>query len=700
MTSLVEPGPSSPAVQSVDQAAPVGPRERFAHIRALDGLRGVAVVLVVLSHFATGLAPGGFLGVDLFFVLSGFLITSLLVSEWETRSQISLPRFWARRARRLFPALLVVVAAVMLYSVIWSSRATTHRVGLDGLAALFYVANWRFILSGQSYIEQFLQTAPSPLRHTWSLAIEEQFYVVWPLVVLAVTRVAIRRSAGRPVPARRMRHLLAGVAAVAGVASFSWMLVLHSRGASLDRLYYGTDTRVFMILAGAVLGALTAGRPFAGRSWRVVLIGLGSVGLAALLVATVWINVGLEWLYAGGYGAIAIVLVVVLAAAAQPGTNPLGRLLEVRAFVGLGLISYGVYLWHWPIVLWVTPSNTHLDGFALFVVRCALTLGVSLLSYRFVEQPIRHGWLPHLGPVTSRLATPAIVLAVVICVLVPIMAFPAVDAAPRGPPPGRAAAVVTTEYSRSPRCDGPKGAGSATPGSKLLIQVEGNSILREVYPCLGTTMSSRGVALETVTDPKGFLICRDVAPIEAQAARTHPDAAILFLFVAYDNRCGDPWHRPIDQLVAFWKAHGTHVYLIPSVPIVKGGRDDLAPGPLLEASYYASLAAADPSHVTVLDGGKFLRDSAGQYLWRMPCLPGGEPGCDSTDTVGVRFVDGLHFCTDPGYAAHGCIGAEHQAGERRAAASIASGLIPSLQAVFGARGPATSGPAPPTTAHG
>ena len=690
---------SSPTGSTVTTPTPTGSAvpergQRFAHLRSLDGLRGLAVVLVVLSHVAPAKAPGGFLGVDLFFVLSGFLITSLLVSEYEARHAISLGNFWMRRARRLFPALLVVIAVVLVHSLLTASDADTHRVAADGLAAMFYVANWRFIASGQSYILQFIQQAPSPLRHTWSLAIEEQFYLVWPLLVLAVTAVVGRRArasthgSDEAHDRRPLRLAVVTLSLVLGLASFAWMVVMYHRGASLDRIYYGTDTRVFMILIGAALGAMTAGRPGLGdgrRRLRGALIALGCLGLAGLFVATARLTTSSTVLYAGGYGLVAITLVVVLAAAAQPGPNPLARVLELRPLVGLGLISYGIYLWHWPLSLWITTGNTGLTGAALFTVRCAATLGAALVSYYVVEQPIRRGWLPEVKGRGRRLVTPVIIAAVAVCLLVPMASFPAVDAAPHGKLDKVAAAPVTTAYSRAPRCDGPASTMPLPKGSNLLVQLEGNSLASEVNDCLKQMLSARGARFERVTDPKGFLICRDIPNIEKQVEdpKTHPDAAVLFLFVAYNGKCGQPWHWPIDKLVAFYKAHGVHTYLVPSVPIVPGARDDLAPGPLLEASYYHQLAAQDPAHVTELDAGTFLRDLHGNYTWRMPCLPGGEPGCAADGTIGVRFVDGLHFCTDPAFAAHGCQGVENQAGERRASAGIAAGLLPSLAALAG-----------------
>jgi hypothetical protein len=241
---------------------------------------------------------------------------------------------------------------------------------------------------------------------------------------------------------------------------------------------------------------------------------------------------------------------------------------------------------------------------------------------------------------------------------------------------------VTARFAAAPRCDGGPAPEPIAPDRTLRVQLEGNSIAGEVRDCLGQVLRERGATLEGV-NPPGFLLCREIPAIRKQVenADTHPDAAVLFVFVAYDGRCGAPWHWPVDKLVAMWKKAGTHVYLVPSVPFVPGTTqaDQLSVGPVQESEYYHQLAAADPKHITVLDAGKFLRDTNGQYGWRMPCLAGGEPGCDAKGTVGIRWVDGFHFCTDPDFAAHGCAGAEHQAGERRATAAMAEELLPSLR---------------------
>ncbi|HWW43974.1 MAG TPA: acyltransferase [Acidimicrobiia bacterium] len=668
--------------------APRAAVPRFAHLRALDGLRGVAVLAVVLYHFAPSTAPGGFLGVDLFFVLSGFLITSLLVSEWEGRRRISLAGFWGRRARRLLPALFLVLVAVGVYNLVATNQVDAHRFASDGLAALVYVANWHFIASGQSYIQQFLHQAASPLRHTWSLAIEEQFYLVWPLVVVALATLANRRSARPQTARRRFRRLLVGACVVLGVASFLRMITLYQPGSDPTRVYEGTDTHAFVILIGAALGALSAGVPIVRQRLRGPLIVLGCAGAAGVLVAMAWVTATSSWLFGGGYGLIVVLLVVVLAAAAQPHPNPLARLLEWRPLVGLGLISYGVYLCHWPVFLWVTSTNTGLNGPGLFVLRCAITLAVSLASYVLVEQPIRRGGLARLGQV--RVAVPAAGFATVaVVLLVPLLAFPAVAAPPTTAHLSPGAVDITATYAAAPRCDGGPKPTAIDPGRRLLVQVEGNSIAGEIRPCLTSILAARGGAVEGV-NPPGFLLCHEIPAIEAQAKKTHPVAALLFAFVAYDPRCGPPWHWPVDALIAAWKQDGIHVYLVPSVPFVPGTSQaqQLGVGPQEEAEYYTSVALADPAHVTELDAGTFLRDSNGQYVWDMPCLPGGEPGCDPVQhTVGVRYIDGFHFCTDPSFAAHGCVGAEHQAGERRAAASIAAGLLPSLATLTGGRAP-------------
>jgi peptidoglycan/LPS O-acetylase OafA/YrhL len=635
-------------------------------------LRGLAVLLVVLSHFTPDLAPGGFLGVDLFFVLSGFLITSLLVAEHRSSGSVRLGNFWVRRARRLFPALLVVLAAVAVVSAIRDDGPTQHQVGLDGLASLFYVANWRFIATGQSYVMQFVDGGPGPLRHMWSLAIEEQFYLLWPLVVLGLGTVLARRRGGLGrLPLGRALALLCGALAA---ASATWMVSLAVRGQDLDRLYYGTDTRLFMILMGSAIGALAVGRPQLSGLWRPAAIAVGSVAAVALLAATFVVRTDDSWLYRGGYVALGLVLCALLVGSAQAGPNPLAQLLSVRSLVGLGMISYGVYLWHWPIMVWVDADSTGVDGLALFVVRSLLTLAASLASYRFIETPIRRGDLSRLGPIRVAVA-PAAVALLSIGLLVPVIVHPALPSAPEGPAP---ISLNPGAYASAPRCDTPADDGTLVAGRALQFQLIGNSLAGEVRECLTDILGDRGARHHTV-NPPGFLLCEHAPDIEEQIREVRPDFAVLFLFAAYDDRCGEPWHATVDRLIDAWIAEGTHVFLVPTVPIPEGGRTDLQPGADLERDYYRQRAAADPAHITAVDGGRFLRDVDGTYLWRMPCAALDEPGCREDGTVPVRFVDGMHFCTSDAFAAQGCTRPEDAAGQRRAAASIAVDVIDQMR---------------------
>jgi peptidoglycan/LPS O-acetylase OafA/YrhL len=667
------PGPSTTTPGTPDASGSA----RFPHLRALDGLRGLAVLLVVFSHFTPGVTPGGFLGVDLFFVLSGFLITSLLVAEHRSSGRIGLGNFWVRRVRRLLPALLLVLFAVGVVSWLREDGAVQHQIALDGLASLFYVANWRFIASGQSYVMQFVDFGLSPLRHMWSLAIEEQFYLLWPLVVLGLAAVVRRWRGATPRSLGRSLAVLCGVMALASAAR---MVLGAFAGESLDRLYYGTDARLFMILLGSAVGAIAVGRPQLSGRWRSAVIVGGSIAGLAVLVATFTVRTTDAWLYRGGYVGVAVVLCVIMVGTAQSGPNPLSRVLSLRPLVGLGLISYGVYLWHWPISVWLTPASTGFDGVVLFAVRSALTLVVSLASYRLLEQPIRRGELARLGrlqPVAAPLAVGVLALAL----LVPVAIYPAFPEAPEGEAPLLASSAG---YAVAPRCDAPSNDGPVDPNQQLRFQLIGNSLAGEVRDCLTEIMAARGAEHYTVNPPK-FLLCNEAPAIEEQINEVKPHFAVLFVFVAYDDRCGTPWHATVDRLIDAWIAAGTHVFLVPTVSVPEGGRMEFQPGADQEREYYEQRAAADPANITAVDAGVFLRDSEGTYLWRMPCVAPDEPGCREDGSAPVRFVDGVHFCTSADFAKQGCIRDEDSAGQRRASSAIALRIIETMSRLQAAK---------------
>ncbi len=341
-------------------------------VPALDGLRGLAVVGVLLFHGGFGWARGGFLGVSMFFTLSGFLITGLLVDEHARCGRIDLGRFWGRRLRRLLPAAFLALAGTIVFAVTVADGDQVRALRGDALAALGYVANWRFILAGRSYGDLF--GAPSPVQHFWSLAIEEQYYAVFPLVVTS----SLRFDSGR-------RRILVAVCGAGTVASVVASIVLFD-AADTSRAYFGTDTRAAEILVGA-LAALWWRRAGPRVRLPAAVQMAGVVALAAVLVAWAATTTGDAWLYRGGFVALALAAAVVIMAA--HGEGPLARLLSVSPLRSIGLLSYGLYLYHWPVFLWLTASRTGLTIGPLFLLRVTVTFALAVGSFVLVERPVQ-----------------------------------------------------------------------------------------------------------------------------------------------------------------------------------------------------------------------------------------------------------------------------------------------------------------------
>ena len=380
-------------------------RSSLPHRRALDGVRGAAVIAVLLFH--ADKLSGGYLGVDLFFVLSGYLITSLLLAEAGSTGTVRLLGFWARRARRLLPALFLVLAFVGVYASVIAAPSELHRIRADALATLAYVANWRFVFGKFDYFALF--ASPSPLNHTWSLAIEEQFYLVWPLVFVGVLVWGRRHEHGEPATPNATARRMFWVSLVLACGSAALALGLWATSQNATRIYYGTDTRAASILLGAALGAFLAWRgPASTRRARFAVESSAVVGVGVLAVA--WYRLSGANLYRGGLLACAVAGVAVIAAAAHPRPGPVARVLSFAPFVGLGIISYGLYLWHWPIYLWLNADRVGVDGWPLFAVRMAVTLPVALTSFFLVERPIRRG---ALKASTLRWVTPLAATALV-----------------------------------------------------------------------------------------------------------------------------------------------------------------------------------------------------------------------------------------------------------------------------------------------
>lgn len=362
---------------------------RHERLTGLDGLRAVAVVAVCLFHADFGWSRGGYLGVDLFFVISGFLITGLLAGESEKTGTVNMRGFYWRRAKRLLPASWAMTAAAILAAALVAPDALP-RLRWDAVASLFYATNWELLSVNTSYFEAMGR--PPLLQHLWSLAIEEQFYIFWAPVMLF----------GLP---RLGRRGLAAVAAVLAAASVLWMIWLgHKIGwpdqGDPTRLYFGTDTHGFPLLIGAVLGLLwqpnRGAAPAVNPATQegVFIVGLGAVaGMAALFGL---LGEETAWLYPWGFLASAAASVALIVAATWRGSS-FGAFLDNPPMRWLGERSYGIYLWHWPIFMLTRPDlDLPLSDTAAFGFRIALTLVVSALSYRFLEMPIRHGALDRL----------------------------------------------------------------------------------------------------------------------------------------------------------------------------------------------------------------------------------------------------------------------------------------------------------------
>lgn len=355
----------------------------------LDGLRAIAVTAVLLFHADFYWAQGGYLGVDLFFVISGFLITGLLADEIQSKGRASLGSFYWRRAKRLLPASWLMMAGVIAAAQSFAPDALPH-LRDDAEASLIYLTNWELLRAHTSYFEAIGR--PPLLQHLWSLAIEEQFYLIWaPLVLLCLPRIG--------------RRGLAAVAVLLAAVSAAWMAVLaikmgYPEQGDSSRLYFGTDTHGFPLLMGAALGLLwqpARAKRTIHSAARISGFLLGLVALAAMLVLFTHLSEVNPQLYPWGFLLAAVVSMTLIATATHPGM-PFGRLLDSGFMRWIGERSYGIYLWHWPIFMMMRPGIDlrMLDGNTMLILRLVLTVGIAALSYRFVEMPIRHGMLDRI----------------------------------------------------------------------------------------------------------------------------------------------------------------------------------------------------------------------------------------------------------------------------------------------------------------
>jgi len=404
---------------------------RFPYMPGIDAMRALAVLAVFGYHAGLDWVPGGFLGVDVFFVISGYLITSLLLREFRGTGKIELARFWIRRARRLLPAVGVLIAVAMIVSAIADPNKIDQTRG-DALASLFYFANWHFIFAHTSYFEQFGR--PSLFTHLWSLSVEEQFYLFWPLVFAAGMKFFGR---GR---------LLLGVLAGA-IASVVLAWILFDPGHDASRVYYGTDTHAVGLLAGVALALVWSPTELRKHKSFGPLVGpildaVGVVALGYLILSFAQVHDYDLALWHGGYAWIAIATALLLAALAHPAAR-LGNILGQPALLWLGLRSYSFYLWHWPVLVMTRPGvDINLPRGILIPLQLIACLILADLSYRFVELPFNgKAKLPRMSDRWLRVARPALILGVLAVILV--VGWSGIVKA-GGPSPEEAAASIKT----------------------------------------------------------------------------------------------------------------------------------------------------------------------------------------------------------------------------------------------------------------
>jgi peptidoglycan/LPS O-acetylase OafA/YrhL len=640
--NTVTPQTQAPSVSPV-VASTSGPH--LTYKPALDGLRAVAVLSVIAYHFGAGWLQGGFLGVDLFFVLSGYLITSLLLLEWRRSDTIHFGGFWARRARRLLPALLVVLLAVALWGRVVSASDQYGALRSDSLWTLFYGANWHFISSGQSYFT----ADPSMLRHAWSLAIEEQFYLVWPLIVFACLRLTRGRHA-----------LLAGLCVVGSAASLYVMTSSFTEGADPSRSYYGTDARASQLLVGALLAILLVHWGPANRWSRLAVQWIGVLGALALGFMFWNARDHDAFMYHGGFLIFAICTAFVILAVVQPSRNPLRAVLCVRPARWVGAVSYGVYLWHFPVSVALTTSRLQQWGWdvpdwQLTVLRLAATFGFAALSYYLIELPIRqrrfvHGWTPRLLAPAALAATAALVLlATAGATNNPLSAAAGTKLESKSPP----VTLAPTPLSMPTHNALLLGDSVAyTLGDALTAEAAKSGVAFKTIGRLGCSMTT-GIALVAEGTPVswGAACAGDTVKYQTDALDQYRPDTLVWLStwetsdyqvdgksLQFGTPAFEDWLlgeiEGVRQLAASREARLVFVTNPPTAPNPAGEVDPVTNEKLDELNrLYRRFAAGHPQDVSVVDISPIV-------------CPGGPPCPRTLDGIALRPEDGRHYDAD------------------------------------------------------
>ncbi len=467
-------------------------KKNSRYMVGLDSLRGLAILGVILYHINFNWMPGGFLGVTVFFVLSGYLITDILAMEWKRNKRIDLKKFWLSRARRLLPGMLVMLVITLAWITIFHSSLLEKMRG-DSLAALFYVSNWWYIYHKLSYFDNFNQI--SPLNHFWSLAVEEQFYVVWPFII----------SLGLYYIKKQSRMIL--LICLGAFASALAMAILYEPGVDPSRIYYGTDTRAFSLLIGAVLALVWPSNRLANKiipKARFILDVVGGIALIIILVMFWKTNQYDPFLYKGGMVLLSIATALLVANLAHPASR-IAQFLQFRPLRWVGVRSYGIYLWHYPILTLTTPK-VNAGDFSIIraILQFLLIILIAQISWKFIEKPIRQGALRNIQFKNLRLqnVTLGVKLALVCSLFFTSIAVlglsnaskakgnyqqDKVEAVQTQPAP-HPVAVWEKPNQETPLNQGEsKEVNSAHPKNPLTVTAIGDSVMIDITPYLKNT---------------------------------------------------------------------------------------------------------------------------------------------------------------------------------------------------------------------
>jgi peptidoglycan/LPS O-acetylase OafA/YrhL len=584
-------------------------------VPSLDGLRGLAVVAVVAFH--AGHLQGGYLGVDLFFTVSGFLITRLILDDL-ARDRFRFGEFWLRRARRLLPALWALLAVVILVSPWLVAPSSGINLRRSVVATAIYIANW-WQLHGPGSYWQALGTA-SPLNHTWSLAIEEQFYVVWPIVAVVVWRLA-----------RRPARALLGVALVAIAASIAAQALLFRPGTDGARAYLGTDTRAASILIGcaAAIALWARGRQVPPVVWH-WLHRIAPFALAAIVVCWFVGRQG-EWLYRGGFPLLALAAAIVLLSSGAPTPSRLHGVLSLAPLVLLGQVSYGIYLWHWPVFCLLGPDQLHVRGWVLLCARLLITAALVAASYMLIERPFRFKW----GPLPLRLlGASACVVGVVAAVLtwppVPQVSAARADQVLASWAAGQGTGQSGQTVGTTPPTLPPSGAAGASTGSGNPAYPASAAVPASETPgttpptvpepsTTGTTTSAPSapaLPIATVAAPSVSSEAASAAPFPAPRRLLVLGDSVAYLLTRGFNHQAPDWMHVVDDgVVACTPGGAEH-------PQMRFDDGNLIRDPCADSleKWPAQVRAARADGVLMVFGTSGLERQFGD-VWRRPCDP-------------------------------------------------------------------------------